>query len=346
MKKSILSILAAGVLIAGGAWRSAAQDVHFSQFYESTILRNPALTGIFTGEYKVTAIYRNQWSSVSQPFQTALISAETRIPVSEDIHDFVSIGLVAYYDRAGSIDLKTMGVYPAINYNKSLEDDHNSFISVGFTGGYLQRSFDPTKMTFDNQYQGGSFNPDNPTGEQITDSKIHHWDLGAGISFSSSAGANNDLSYFVGVAGYHFLKPTVSFFHNSDIKLEMKWNVNAGINYKLSERYGLILHANYMKQGSYSETIGGGLLSWKNSAVPEDNIFTLYAGAFYRINDALAPTVKLDYKTLSFGLSYDVNISKLKAASNLRGGYELTVVKTGLFKDPRWEKARTICPSF
>src|SRR3569832_1694038 len=125
MRKNILAGIIGMMSVAAASQRVAAQDIHFSQFYESAILRNPALTGIFTGEYKVTAIYRSQWSSVSKPFQTALISGETRIPVSEDIHDFVSIGLVAYYDKAGSIDLKTMAVYPAVNYNKSLEDDHN-----------------------------------------------------------------------------------------------------------------------------------------------------------------------------------------------------------------------------
>src|ERR1700744_4318828 len=116
----------------------AQADVHFSQFYETSILRNPALTGVFADDYKFGAYYRNQWSSISNPFQTALISAESRVSVSRMNDDFFSFGLLAYADEAGSIDQKITAVYPAINYNKSINPDHNTYLSVGFTGGYLQ----------------------------------------------------------------------------------------------------------------------------------------------------------------------------------------------------------------
>src|SRR5690606_15066658 len=119
---------------------SQAQDIHFSQYYETSILRNPALTGIFTGDYKVGVIYRSQWSSISKPYQTALVNAETRIPVRGMANDFVSIGLLAYYDKAGSVSLQTLGLYPALNYNKSLSSENNTYLSVGFTGGFIQRS--------------------------------------------------------------------------------------------------------------------------------------------------------------------------------------------------------------
>ena len=324
-----------------------AQDVHFSQFYETTVLRNPSLMGFFSGDYKVAGNYRNQWSSISNPFITGQLAFESRIPVSTEINDFFSVGLLANYDKAGSLDMKTFSIYPAISYSKSMEDEHNSFISVGFAGGYLQRSFDPTKITVNNQYQNGAFNPDNPTNENITDNKISYWDLGAGISFSSGGGQNNNTSYFAGASGYHFTKPKTSFYNNQLVHLEMKWNANAGINHRINESFGVMAQVNYMKQGRYTELIGGGLVSWKRATERQsDPLFIFYVGAFYRVNDAVIPVVKLDYMRYSFGLSYDVNVSGLKAASNLRGGYELSIVKTGLFSDPRWEKSRTICPHF
>jgi type IX secretion system PorP/SprF family membrane protein len=324
---------------------ATAQDVHFSQFYESSILRNPALVGMFNGDYKVSANYRNQWSSISQPFITGQLSLETRIPVSEESSDFFGAGILAYYDKAGSIDMKTLSVYPSVSFNKNLGDQRNSFLSVGFTGGYLQRSFDPTKMTSNNQYQNGSFSSDNPTGENISNAKIQYWDVGAGVGFSSGGGENNEVTYFLGLSGYHFSRPKTSFYNNELVRLEMKWNANAGLTYKVNETIGVVLQGNYTVQGTYSELIGGGLLNWRKPTEREDDpLFVFYVGAFYRLNDALIPVVKMDYKRYSFGFSYDVNISKLKAASNLRGGYELSVVKTGLFSDPRWERSRTVCP--
>lgn len=325
---------------------SLAQDVHFSQFYESTILRNPGLTGAFTGDYRISAQYRSQWNSITNPFQTAQVSAETKFPVSNGSSDFFSFGFLAYYDRSGAINLRTTGVYPAITYHKSLEDEHKSFLSVGFTGGYLQRSVDVSRMTFDNQYGAGGFNPDNPTGEIITNPTIRHWDVGAGINFSTTTGANDEFTWFIGAGGYHFTRPKRSFLANTLVTLDMRWNGNLGLQYKLSEQTNLQLQGNYARQGSYQEIMVGGLASWSPAGRQEDAEFTLSGGAFYRANDALIPVVRIDYRRYTVGMSYDVNVSRLRTASNLRGGYEISLTHNGLFRDPRWEKARTICPGF
>jgi type IX secretion system PorP/SprF family membrane protein len=345
MKKQLRNILAAACILPLSA---QAQDIHFSQFYETSILRNPSLTGIFTGDYKVGAIYKNQWSSISKPYQTGLINAELRIPVN-NVNDFVSVGLLGYYDRAGSINMQTISAYPAVSYSKSLEDGHNSYLSVGFTGGYTQRNYDPTKATLNNQFVNGSYSPDNPTGENFNNPKYSYWDLGAGITFSSTSGDGeeaNRLNYVVGVAGYHFTQPNTSFADNSDSRLDMRWNVNAAVSKELNETFSFQIHANYMRQGDYNETIAGGLIGWNKKDASGDVRFVLFGGVFYRFKDAFIPTIKLRYKDVAFNFSYDVNTSRLRAATNLQGGYEISVIKTGIFNDPERKQARVICPVF
>src|SRR6202012_1123067 len=129
--KNFLKILSASVALGAGLTANA-QDIHFSQFYENAILQNPALTGIFSGDYKVGVDCRTQWTDLSVPFETAVVSAETRVLVNRELADYVSFGVVATYDKAGIIDFTSIQVYPAINYNKALEDKHNSYLSVGF----------------------------------------------------------------------------------------------------------------------------------------------------------------------------------------------------------------------
>lgn len=328
-------------------WSVQAQDIHFSQFYETSILRNPALTGIFTGDYKVGLVYRNQWSSISKPYQTAVVSGEARIPVRGEANDFISIGLLSYFDKAGSISLQTISLYPAINYNKSLSAEKNSFLSVGFTGGMIQRSFDASKATFDNQYQNGKYDPAYSTGEVLPDPSFTQWDVGAGISLNGTSGQDNNINYVLGAAGYHFSTPKYSFYSDRNINIAMRWNANAGVSVQASEVFSYQIHANYMKQGSYNEIILGGLLGWNRMAEGSSQIlFSVMAGAFYRVSDAIIPTVKVRYEGLSFGVSYDATLSKLTPASNLRGGFELSITKTGLFRDPKFEKSRTLCPHF
>jgi type IX secretion system PorP/SprF family membrane protein len=338
-----------GLCVLSAAIQSAsAQDIHFTQFYELNVLRNPAQTGIFSGDYKAGVLYRTQWSSISKPFTTAVLSAEYRLPVSRgDRGDFFSVGLLGFYDKAGSIDLKTTGVYPAVSYNKAMGDAHNTYIAAGFTFGYLQRSFDPSKMTFNSQYGGGGFDPTVASGENVPNNTLQNWDVGAGVSVNSNLGENNEFTYFAGVSAYHMTKPPRSFYANELIRLQMKAGLQAGLSWKPQEQLAIALHGNYTRQGTSNETIIGGLVGWKRPVIHEDEPpVSIYGGAFYRLGDALMPTLRLEWKRMTLTASYDMNISRLRAATNLQGGYEISLFGTGLLTSPKYTKSRTMCPKY
>lgn len=323
-----------------------AQDIHFSQFYENAILRNPALTGIFSGDYKAGVNYRNQWSTISVPFQTGLASVESRIGVSDETSDFLSFGATITYDHAGSINFNSLQIYPALNYNKSLEDDHNSYLSVGFTAGYVQRSVDPTRMRFASQYVNGGYSTSNP-GENINNVNQSYLDLGAGISLNSSLGYENKVTYYLGAAGYHLNRPKAAFDPSQTfVRDEIKWNGNFGFNWNVNQTVGITFHSNYSRQGTYTEIIGGALLSWRKYDAMMNSIFVIYGGLFYRYDDAIIPTIKIDYKKYSFTVSYDVNNSSLHTASNNVSGFEFSLFTRGLLTKGLWAQDKTKCPRF
>lgn len=336
-------IFIAGMIFSNHA---LAQDIHFSQFYEHGMIRNPALTGVFSGDMKISANYRNQWSNISVPFQTFLVSGEMKKIVNKDQFDYVSFGLTATYDKSGSIDFTSLQILPAINYNKSLQDKLNSYLSVGFMAGYVQRSVDPTKMTFASQYANGGFDPNNPSGEDITNVSMSHWDLSAGISFNSSFSEERTSSYYLGLAAFHVLQPNESFNNKEAlINLSTRWTAQAGFRFKLGNTTGLITHLNFNYQKPYTETVVGGLLSYTNYGKINGSLFSIYAGLFYRWNDAIIPTIKLDYDNVSFNLSYDATTSWLRVANNGQSGLELTVSMRNFFKDK--SGARNLrCPMF
>ena len=125
----------------------------------------------------------------------------------------------------------------------------------------------------------------------------------------------------------------------------MKLNVTAGFTYRLTDQYGIQVHANYQRQGVYNEFIGGGLIGWKRITNNEaDAALSLYAGVFYRVKDAAIPTIKVDYKLMSITASYDFTTSKLRPANNGDGGFEISVIHNGLFDNAKYERARTLCP--
>ncbi|MCB0696148.1 MAG: PorP/SprF family type IX secretion system membrane protein [Chitinophagaceae bacterium] len=328
------------------AVNSVAQDIHFSQFYENAIMRNPALTGIFSGDYKVGANYRTQWSNISVPFQTFLVSAETRVATNRAIGDYLSFGVAATYDKAGSISFNSMQVYPALNYNKSLEDKRNSYLSVGFAGGYIQRSIDFSKATFSSQYVNGSYSSNNPSGENFNNTTLENYDVAAGVSLNSSAGPGNIVNYYVGFSAFHLNKPKQTFDDdNILIVLAPKYTGNIGFSWRITNQFGLTAHMDYSKQATYTEMIGGGMLSWQTTNENSNNI-KLYAGLFIRRKDAIIPTFKLDYSIYSLTFTYDVNNSGLKTATSGAGGYELSLFLRGRYKKADQYGPNVNCPRF
>lgn len=343
--KKVLYRISLLVCLCNVADQAYAQDIHFSQFYESAILRNPALTGIFSEDYKAGVQYRNQWSSIGKPFKTAQATGEFRLPVGREGNDYLTLGFLGYMDKAGQINFKTTAFYPSINYNKSLEGNHNSYLSVGFTGGFVQRSMDLSKMTFDNQYQNGTVVASAGAGENLPNPKLNHWDLGAGVSFNSSFGNDNKNSYYIGLSGYHFTQPKESFYDNGEaINLAARWGLNAGLNLTFDDAWSAQLHGNYMLQGAYQEIMVGGLIRWSKFNNENRRDFAFSPGLFYRVNDAVIPMVKVEYKGQIFAMSYDVNISTLQKVSNLRGGFELSFFTTGFFGSGYND--RHMCPRF
>lgn len=323
---------------------AAQADIHFSQFYETSILRNPALTGVFASDYKVGVYYRNQWSTISHPFETMLGTFEGRVPISSMSEDFFSFGLLGFTDKAGSVDQRITGIYPAVNYNKSMNVEKNSYLSVGFTGGRLQYSFDPAKATFNNQFQGGRFDPQLPSLENIPNSEMSFWDLGAGVNYNSSAGLGNNISYVVGVSGYHFTQPKFSYYQVDGIKQNMRLNANGAAGFNITETILMQVQGNVALQGQYREILAGTLVSWTRYLV-ENQTFVLTGGAFYRLRDALIPVVKVKYNSLALGISYDVNVSTLKDASKMNGGVEITLFHIGDFTNKGLAK-KMVCPKF
>ena len=61
------------------------QDMHWSQFNDNPIFQNPANSGKFQGDYRFHANYKDQWRSVTVPFTTLSLSADTRFEKKKEI---------------------------------------------------------------------------------------------------------------------------------------------------------------------------------------------------------------------------------------------------------------------
>ena len=311
-----------------------AQDIHFSQFFETPLLRNPALAGIFTGDIRLQMVYRDQWGSVSEGYKTGSLNGEYKLPIGK-ADDFVTVGGQVLFDRAGTAALTQTSILPVINYHKSLSTEYNRYLSLGFMGGVVNRSFDRSKII-----------TDDPNGEPTAVPNYTYMDGSVGLSYNSNLSKDPEDNFYLGVAYHHFTKPKNSFFRDPSVALNPKWTGSAGFRFGVTEYAYVSILADYSVQENYQETVFGGMYGLKIGPEVENPQYTIHAGAFIRWSDALIPVVKLDYAPFSFAFSYDVNISKLKPYSNGRGGFELSVSYIGFLDRNNSSVNAVRCPKF
>ncbi|UYQ94426.1 PorP/SprF family type IX secretion system membrane protein [Chitinophaga horti] len=328
-----------------------AQDVAFSQFYDQPLLRNPALAGIFEGDLRFTASYRNQWQSVTVPYRTFALSSEVKLPANITADDNFTIGLQLMRDVAGTSEYSTTQILPAINYSLPLSSEKNSYLSLAFMGGLMQQRFDPTKLQFNDQFVAGSNGTFSiaPASQQVfNNTSVNYFDLSTGLTYNGAIREGTD--YFVGVALFHIRRPQVGFFDGNVITLNRKFAFNTGLSTPLSEYDRFVFYGDYFQQlGDRFNPVGihaiqaGAMLSRDFFA---DGSQVLTGGIVYRMNDAIMPVVQWEMGQFVMGVSYDVNINKLSVASQYRGGLELTLSWRGALNLRQSERRQTICPRF
>lgn len=344
MKTSLPKVLL-GILLTVGSQQIHSQDIHFSQFNETPLLRNPALAGLFTGDLRIQSVYRTQWQSITVPYQTTSLNGEYKMPVGKS-EDYLTVGGQILYDRAGSIAMTATHILPAVNYHKSLSGERNMYLSLGFMGGLVQRRIDRSKITTNSQFDGTGYNGGLADGETFDNPSYSYFDGTAGLSFNTQVGENTDNNVYVGVAYHHFNKPSnISFYGNTKLEMTPKWVYSAGARLGATEYSYITIQADQVMQGPHSETIGGAIYTYKldDSVDPR---YLIHGGAFVRLKDAIIPVAKLEVRPLAISLSYDVNVSQLSAATRGRGGFEMALSYQKFINRDNSSKEAVRCPRF
>lgn len=316
-----------------------AQDIHFSQFTETPLYRNPALAGINNGDVRVQSVYRSQWNNVANAYKTASLNAEYKVQIG-NLDDFLTTGIQLFQDKAGSAGLTTTHFLPVINYHKSVSDVRNVYISLGFMGGFVQRRFDRSKITTNSQYENGT------DGESLTNARYSYFDGSVGMSLNANIGDRPENNLIIGAAYHHFNKPRNAFYASTNLPLTPKYVFSGGMKMGVTETAMLTLEADHVRQGTYQQTIGGVLYGLKIGSDYERPDYIVHGGTYLRWNDALIPTIKVDYMPFSVALSYDVNISKLKTSSYGRGGFELSLSYNGFLDRENSSLNAVLCPRY
>jgi len=320
---------------------SFAQDPHFSQFYSSPLTLNPAFTGKFDGDLRVAGNYRNQWPTINRAYQTATASADFHIlKNSLDYRDTWGVGIMGFTDKsaAGAVNFNYLSLSTA--FHKGLDEDGYKQLGLGFQATYSNMMVNTSKLSFEDELTPTGFVPgttqENFSGLTI---KKSYFDLNVGMLYSASTSDKNN--YYFGVSLYHITRPKQSFT-GANYVLDPRVTVHGGGYIPLGETNIFHFSGLYSSQAGASETLLGGAVQLPVSDETIEKPVSVYAGAWMRLNDALIPYIGLEFSDFRLGMTYDINTSSLKTASNSRGGVEISLI---YIKKPAGSKGLP-CPKF
>jgi type IX secretion system PorP/SprF family membrane protein len=290
-------------------------DPHFSQYYVYPSFLNPALTGIFNGTARFSAIYRNQWNAISTPFTTKGVSAD--FSTTKNIN--IGFGLINQTAGNGGYSFSTGNINIAYTGVKFGEQGYGRMV-LGLQVGMIDRRFNPSKLSFGDQWNPVTgYSPFNPTSEIFQNTSATSLDVGAGALFYD-ANPTRKANLYIGGSIAHLTRPQEDFFSSSPGRLPYRVIGHAGARLSLSDRFSITPNALYLIQGNAREIMVG---AFCNFSVSDQN--HLLIGANYRLNDALSPYLGLTLKTTMIGLSYDINTSNLGRQVGGTNAFEVSI---------------------
>lgn len=296
-----------------------SQDIHFSQFANSPLNLNPALTGAFDGDYRFKSSFRNQWQS-PVPYNTFTISAEKNFcTVKCDSSNCwrpegFSLGALFNYDVAGDSKLSLTQLELAASYNKYIGSGFSLAGALMLGGG--QRAFSRADLRLEN--------PNDPSNNTKDREARFLFDISTGVNLHYQACEKRN-SFDFGAGIFHLNQPRTDFFDVLDINLPTRFSIYGVGAFQLFNDLDLLINTTMQFQGPYQEIVlgaGGRIHSFSKD--PGSFILDLNLG--YRLDDALILAAEFHLNMWRFGISYDFTTSQAgDLLNNGNGGMEFTV---------------------
>ena len=308
---------------------SFGQDIHFSQYAELPMNLNPALAGNSSSSKRAGLIYRNQWNSVTSPFQSSGFFGDMNVNPSFLNGSKIGIGLLFLNDRSGSGGLQQNHLLAAINYQRFINKKQTLLISIGPKIGFFQKSYDPTKLNFESDfaYESASF-ISNGSFENGSNSSVTALDFGIGTTITQFNKKGQES--ILGISLSHITEPNQGFVGNSPLPMLISFHASTvkSINKVLRVKPSVL----YMRQRDFETTVLGGQFIYNlGRRLVEDT--ELKAGVYYRSFDALFFTFGINHDNWGINFAYDYNISGLQQAAPNVNAFEIAItIKNKIFK--------------
>ncbi|MBO7572841.1 MAG: PorP/SprF family type IX secretion system membrane protein [Bacteroidales bacterium] len=297
------------------------QDIHFTQYYATPLVFNPASTGLFDEDIRLSNNYRTQWSAVGVPYQTVSVSVDA--PFRFRGKSGLGVGFMFLHDKSGGTKLTANKFMLSLSY--LLKINKRNLLSLGLQGGYVNKYFTLDGITLPSQYNPdtGLFDVDLPNNVTDMDMSLGYFDMHAGVAY---CGKFQKVEPIVGISVLHLNAPQETYC-NTNSKLTPRMLLSGGVRILCNGFWSVTPHLLTTFNKKTEEMLFGALAE---RAIPTKVITSVFFGASARTSfsniDATMLTAGLTFYGITVGASYDINLSKLMQATNARGAFEISLI--------------------
>ncbi len=338
---------------------SNAQDLHFTMYNMSPLTLNPANTGAFLGTARIGGIYRSQWNSAINGYQTPSLYVDAPIlAIGKKKRDWLGVGATLVNDVAGTSKLTTSFFMFSGSLHKVLGKKGDNVLTFGVQGGTVSRRLQTSTLIFEDQLSlsaGGGVDRSEDIGLFVQEQQnertgenqgiVNHPDISLGFLFTSTI--NKDTRLRVGFATNHLINLGNDYglfrVNNPDDKnrrpLTLKFHTD--LSYQLDEKWSVHPTAFFQTTTGLSEVI-----VQANAGYQIKENLQLLLGPSIRVGDALSLIGGARIKDLQVMASYDFTTSQLANDGRIRDGFELSanyIIK--IYKEPK-VTPKILCPQF
>lgn len=306
------------------------QDPSFAQYYSSPLNINPALAGNINSAWRLISNVRSQWFDPSSPNVTGTISFDKRHinsqnnykPISENVF---GIGGMLMYDQAMDGALKSNYASLNLSYNIKLSSESYSVhkLGIGFGTTYGRKTIDVNRLTFQDQFTGNGFNISLPTGESALSNMKGYISASTGLIYSMTS---ENTNFDMGISAFHVNKPVQTFFNDQHQYLAMRKVIHSNFETYLNDNLILGINGIYQFQNEAKYTSVGAILG---VSLPGESNVMLNAGGWYWHQNALVPYIGVAVKAFQFGLTYDINTTRINQALLRPNTFEISLIVRG-----------------
>jgi type IX secretion system PorP/SprF family membrane protein len=316
------------------SFKAVSQDVSFSQYTAMPVYLNPAMTGFHDGIVRVGAIYRNQWLTVGNSFQTYGGFLDASLLKSKLKNDYLGVGLSSFHDVNGLNVFRTTDIQASFAYSKGFGRNVKHSIAIGFSGQMQLKSLNLRSAVFSDGV-AENFQPSN-----------FLFDLNVGLLYHVKV--TNKMNGYVGFSYQHLLQPSERWTSNSTLKWYSKYVAHAGFEVRLNDQWNIVPTALFSLQKSHIQFMLGSL-GQRKIELSKGGDLLLGFGLGTRFNpksvESIIPQLRIDVTNLFFGFSFDANLIPISRATKSVGAIELAVGYVIQNKHIN-QNQNTSCPKF